>query len=73
MNLRKRLSGIWLMSMTLMSLFSYTIFFVAKMLPRRVHLLYLGLTILQIVTLLIYMWGFKKLKSGILKVLYRIL
>lgn len=73
MSRKERLSGIWLMTMTLLSLFSYTIFFVAKMLPRRMHLLYLGLAILQFITLLIYMWGFEKLKSGVSRALYRIL
>lgn len=73
MSMRERISGIWLMSMTLLSMFSYTIFFVAKMLPRRVHLLYLGLAILQIITLIVYMWGYQNLKTGFSRVVYRVL
>ena len=31
MSIRERLSGIWLMAMTLLALFAYTLFFVAQM------------------------------------------
>lgn len=72
MNRKEYLPGVWLMSMTLLSLCSYTVFYVAKMLPRIFVLVYLLLTVLQVTALVIYMWGPEKLTSKILKVLYRI-
>ena len=73
MSVRERLSGIWLISMNLLSLCAYTVFFVAQMWLDILHAWYQTLVILQGCALLIYMWGPEKLKSKKLKVLYRLL
>ncbi len=73
MKLRERLSGIWLMAMTLLSLCGFTVFFVAQMWLNILFAVYLTLPILQIAALIIYMWGPDKLKIRPLKMLYRIL
>ena len=73
MKLKERLSGIWLMSMVLLSLCAYTVFFVAQMWLNILHAGYLGLAILQCTTLTIYLFGPEKLKKKPLKALYRIL
>ena len=56
MKLKERLSGIWLMSMVLLSLCAYTVFFVAQMWLNILHAGYLGLAILQCTTLTIYLF-----------------
>ena len=73
MKIRERLSGIWLMAMTLLSLFAYTIYFVAQMWLNILHTAYLTLAVLQCATLIIYLWGPEKLTARPLKVLYRVL
>lgn len=73
MSIRQRLSGIWLISMTLLSLFAYTVYFVAQMWLNILQALYLTLAILQVVTLILYLWGPEKLKSRFLKFVYRAL
>ena len=57
MTIKERLSGIWLISMTLLALFAYTVFFVAQMWLNVLHLAYLMLAVLQIATLILYLWG----------------
>ena len=73
MSIRERLSGIWLISMTLLALFAYTVFFVAQMWLNILHAAYLALVILQTAALIIYLWGPEKLKYRPLKILYRVL
>ena len=73
MSTRQRISGIWLISMTLLSLFAFTVYFVAQMWLSILQTLYLTLAVLQIVTLILYLWGPEKLKSRALKIVYRIL
>ena len=73
MKLRERLSGIWLMTTTLLSLFAYTIYFVAQMWLNILHTAYLTLAVLQCATLIIYLWGPEKLTARPLKLLYRFL
>ena len=73
MSIRERLSGIWLISMTLLALLAYTVFFVAQMWLNILFGLYLGLVILQSAALVIYMWGPEKLKSRGMKIVYRLL
>ena len=73
MSIRERLSGIWLISMTLLSLFAYTIFMVVQMWLNVIHTAYLALMILQVLTLIIYMWGPERLKFKPLKILYRLM
>ena len=73
MSVRERLSGVWLISMALLSLFAYTVYFVAQMWLNVLHAAYLTLAVLQIITLVIYLWGPEKLKLRPLKVLYRVL
>lgn len=73
MNVKERLFGIWLISMNLLSLCAYTVFFVAQMWLDILHAWYLGLVILQAVAMFIYMWGADKLKSKISRILYRLL
>ncbi len=72
MSTRERISGIWLISMTLLSLFAYTVFFVAQMWLNILHAAYLTLAILQIGTLIVYLWGPEKLTNKPLKFLYRL-
>ena len=73
MSIRERITGIWLMTTTLLSLFAYTIYFVAQMWLNALHALFLTLAILQIAALLLYLWGPEKLKAWPLKLLYRLL
>ncbi len=73
MTIKERLSGIWLISMTLLALFAYTVFFVAQMWLNVLHLAYLTLAVLQIATLILYLWGPEKLKSRPLRALYRLM
>ena len=73
MSIKERLSGIWLIAMTLLSLCAYTVFFVAQMWLNILHAAYLTLAILEIVTLTVYLWGPEKLKHKPLRMLYRIL
>ncbi len=72
MNMRKRISGIWLMAMALLSLGAFTAFFVAQMWLNLLYAVYLGLTILQFITLIVYLWGPEKLVYRPLKLLYRL-
>ena len=73
MSLRERLSGIWLISMTLLALCAYTVFFVAQMWLNLLHALFLGLVILQVIALIMYLWGTEKLKRPWQRVVYRVL
>ncbi|MBQ9212288.1 MAG: hypothetical protein IJ153_11380, partial [Clostridia bacterium] len=73
MTTRERLSGIWLMTTTLLSLFAYTIYFVAQMWLNVLHAAFLTLALLQIAALILYLWGPEKLKSWPMKLLYRLL
>jgi len=73
MSIKQRLSGVWLISMTLLSLFAYTVYFVAQMWLNLLQTLYLTLAVLQVVTLILYLWGPEKLKSRFMKIVYRLL
>ena len=73
MTLKQRISGIWLISMTLLSLFAYTVYFVAQMRLTILQTAYLMLAILQVITLILYLWGPEKLRSHFLKLVYRVL
>ena len=72
MDLRKRLSGIWLMAMALLSLGAFTVFFVAQMWLNLLFAAYLGLALMQFVTLMVHLWGTEKLPNKPLKLLYRL-
>ncbi|MBQ8118982.1 MAG: hypothetical protein IJ147_13150 [Lachnospiraceae bacterium] len=73
MSVRERVSGIWLMAMTLLSLFAFTCYFVAQMRLNILQTGYLMLVILQGVALAVYMWGPEKLKFKWQRILYRLL
>ena len=73
MSLRERLSGIWLMSMALLSLLAYTVYYVAQMWLSLLQTTYLTLAILQCAALIIYLWGPEKLKSRLMRLVYRVL
>ncbi|MCR4877390.1 MAG: hypothetical protein K5922_09465 [Clostridiales bacterium] len=73
MTVRQRISGIWLISMTLLALFAYTVYFVAQMWLSVLQALYLTLAVMQIAALILYLWGPEKLKSRLLKIVYRLL
>ena len=73
MSTRERLSGIWLMAMTLLSLFAFTVFFVAQMWLNILFAAYLALALMQVTTLIIHLWGPEKLKTKPLKALYSLL
>lgn len=72
MKSRKQLAGIWLMSMALLSLGAYTVFFVAQMWLNLLHAFYLSLAVLQFGTLIVYLWGPEKIKFKPFKILYYI-
>ena len=73
MSVKQRISGIWLISMTLLSLFAYTVYFVAQMWLSLLQTSYLTLAVLQVATLILYLWGPEKLQSRFLKIIYRVL
>ena len=73
MSLKERLSGIWLISMTLLSLFAFTVYFVAQMWLSHLQAFYLTLAVLQIAALILYLWGPEKLKSRLTRIVYRAL
>ena len=73
MSKRELLTGIWLMSMALLSLFTFTVFFVAQMSPDILDIVCPILAAVQCITLVIYLWGPEKLKSTPLKLLYRLM
>ena len=72
MNTKKRLTGIWLMAMALLSLGAYTTFFVAQMWLNLLHGFYLGLMTMQLITLIIYLWGYEKLNTRFARILYKV-
>ena len=73
MSIRQRISGIWLMSMSLLALFAFTCYFVAQMWLSILRTVYLTLVILPVSALTVYMWGPEKLKFRWQKILYRLL
>ena len=73
MNIKQRITGIWLISMTLLSLFAYTIYFVAQMWLNILQALYLTLALVQTATLILYLWGPEKIKSRFLRIVYHIM
>ncbi|WP_044914935.1 hypothetical protein [Butyrivibrio sp. WCE2006] len=70
MNMRKRLSGMWLMSMALLSYGAYTTFFVAQM--SAPYIVYWTLPVFQSVALVIYLWGPEKIKFKPLRIMYHL-
>ena len=73
MSTRERISGIWLMAMTLLALFAFTCYFVAQMWLNILRAGYIALAVAQVLALTIYMWGPEKLKRGWQRLLYRLL
>lgn len=73
MDMRERLIGIWLISMTLLSAFAFTVFVISNMDEFILVQVYHTLPVLQIVTLITYLWGPEKLSFKPLKLLYRAL
>ena len=73
MSTKERLFGIWLISMNLLAMFAYTVFYVAQMWLGILRAWYMGLVILQGAALYIYMWGLEKLKSKPLRLFSRLL
>ena len=73
MSIRERISGIWLISMTLLSLCACTVFFVAQMWLDVFVTAYVSLAVLQVATLVMYMWGPEKLKYRPVRMLYRLM
>ena len=70
MSVKERITGLWLMVMTLLSLLAYTVYYVAQMWLNILRITYLTLAILQCVTLIVYLWGPEKLKSTGLKIIW---
>ena len=69
MTKKGRLAGIWLISMTLLSLFTYVIYIVSRMFGGILRPWYLQLILaMQCLTLFLYMLGSDKLKSRPFKV-----
>ena len=73
MSFRQRISGIWLISMSLLALFAFTCYFVAQMWLSILQTAYITLVILQVAALTVYLWGPEKLKHRWQKILYRLL
>lgn len=73
MSRKELISGIWLITMTLLSLCSIIVFYVAVMLDPPYDLFYFALSFLLIAALAIYLWGPEKLKSKPLRIGYRVL
>ena len=73
MSIRQRISGIWLISMSLLALFAFTCYFVAQMWLSILRTAYITLVILQVAALTVYLWGPEKLKHRWQKILYRLL
>ena len=61
------------MSMSLLSLFAFTCYFVAQMWLSILQTAYITLAILQVAALTVYLWGPEKLKHRWQKILYRLL
>lgn len=57
MSLKERVTGIWLMAMTLLALFAFTCYFVAQMWLNILRAGYIALAVAQVLALTIYMWG----------------
>ena len=62
MTVRERISGIWLISMSLLALFAFTCYFVAQMRLDILQTAYFTLVLLQVAALILYLWGAEKLK-----------
>ena len=73
MSIRERISGIWLMAMSLLALFAFTCYFVAQMWLNILRAAYITLVVLQVLALSVYMWGPEKLRHRWQKLLYRLL
>lgn len=74
MNKKEKLQGIWLITMALLSVFIYIMYYVSRMYGGILRPWYMQLLIvLMCVALFLYMWGPEKINAGPLKVLYRIL
>ena len=74
MTKKDRILGIWLISMNLLSLFTYVIYIVSRMFGGILRPWYLQvILVLQCLVLMLYMLGSEKLKSGPLKLVYRVL
>lgn len=63
MSRKELVSGIWLMIMSLLSLASCTVFYVAKMLNPPYNYFYFALSFVLIGALVIYLWGPEKLSK----------
>ncbi|WP_026650926.1 hypothetical protein [Butyrivibrio proteoclasticus] len=68
----KRLKGIWIMAMTLLSLAAFTAFYVAQMWLNLLFMVYFGLMAMQFTALIIYLWGEEKISFKPLKILYHL-
>ena len=73
MSIRERISGIWLMAMSLLALFAFTCYFVAQMWLDILRTGYITLVASQGLALTIYMWGPEKLRHRWQRILYRLL
>ena len=73
MSMRERISGIWLMAMTLLALFAFTCYFVAQMWLNILRVGYILLVVSQVLALTVYMWGPEKLKRRWQRLVYRLL
>lgn len=72
MSRKKMILGIWLMLMALLSLTAYTMYFVAQMRFSVLLYSYSALAVTQIFALTIFLFGSEKIKSKIVKLLYRL-
>ena len=74
MTKKDRILGIWLIFMNLLSLFTYVIYIVSRMFGGILRPWYLQvILVLQCLVLMLYMLGSEKMKSGPLKLVYRVL
>lgn len=72
MNKKKLIMGVWLMIMALVALTAYTMYFVAQMRFSVLLYSYSFLAITQIFALIVFLIGSDKIKTKILRLLYRL-
>lgn len=72
MSKKKMIMGIWLMSMTLLSLTAYTMYFVAQMRFSILLYSYSALVVSQLTGLVIFLIGEEKIKNIIVKLIYNL-
>lgn len=72
MSKKKMLFGMWLMSMTILSLTAYSMYFIAQIKLSILMYSYSALAISQVCATIVYLVGSEKIKNGIVRFLYHL-